>query len=197
MLAHQIISKIILASLFFGILPAWGAGPSPVTLPISTGTVKFLAKGKPSAIRIHGTGQPIQGSVQLTGLDVKGNFDIAIDALDTGIALRTSHMKETYLEMKKFPKALFQLNEMKLPSTLKSNGYSAENIPLSGVLTLHGVQHSLSGIAALRSEEGKLTAHISFPVLLSSHGITIPTYLGVTVTDQVEVDVDLNAQLPN
>lgn len=169
--------------------------PGNLTLKLTEGSVKFLAKGKPSAIRIHGTSPTIQGSAQVKGLQVQGEFEVPVDSLDTGIGLRTSHMKEKYLEAAKFPKALFQIKEMKLPSPLEINNYSAEDIPLTGLLTLHGVQRPILAKASVRSQDGKINANVRFPVTLSGHSITIPTYLGITVTDEVEVEVNLNTEI--
>jgi len=174
---------------------AFAAEVTTLTLPLTEGSVKFLAKGRPSAIRIQGTGKPIQGSAQIKGTEVRGDFELPMESLDTGIGLRTSHMKDKYLEAGKFPKAIFQLKEMKLPSPLTPNGYSAEEIPFSGQLTLHGVQQLVSGKASIETRDGKVSAQVHFPVTLSTHEIIIPTYLGITVNDIVEVDASFATQI--
>lgn len=173
----------------------FAAEVTTLTMPLTEGSVKFLAKGRPSAIRIQGTGKPIQGSAQIKGVEVRGNFEVSVESLDTGIGLRTSHMKDKYLEAGKFPKAVFRLTEMKLPSPLTPNGYSVEEVPFSGQLTLHGIQHLVSGKASIETREGKVTTQVHFPVNLSDHGITIPAYLGITVNDVVEVDASFATQM--
>lgn len=175
--------------------PLYATDPGSLILKITEGSVKFLAKGKPSAIRIHGTSPAVQGSAQIKGVQVQGEFEVPVDTLDTGIGLRTSHMKEKYLESGKFQKVLFQIKEMKLPSPLVMNNYSAEDVPVTGLLTLHGVQRSVLAKASVHSQEGKINAIVRFPVTLSGHSITIPTYLGITVTDEVEIEVSLNTEI--
>lgn len=168
---------------------------APVKLALQQGTVRFLAIGKPSAIRIRGTGEAPKGSVTIDGAQVTGEFQAALDTLDTGISLRTQHMKEKYLETGKFPRATFKITGMKLPSPLTFDSYSAEEVPVSGILSLHGIEKPVSGKAKVSSKAGVISASVSFPATVSAHGIAIPVYLGITMADQVEIDVDVSGKL--
>lgn len=65
------------------------------------------------------------------------SFDVDLASIDTGIALRNEHMRDNFLETKKFPKATF---------TVKSQGLSAvladkkkTTIQANGDFSLHGV----------------------------------------------------------
>lgn len=183
---------VVVGSVLFS-LTALAAGP--LNLNVNEGSVKFLAVGKPSAIRIRGTGESPKGSITVKDTEVKGEFEVALASLDTGISLRTNHMKEKYLEVQKFPNAIFSITQMKLPAAITPDGYSADDVPVTGLLTLRGVQHAVSGKASVRSDDGKVTANVQFPVSLAAHGISIPVYLGITVTDQVEVEVEVATKL--
>ncbi len=167
---------------------------SEQTLPITGGSVGFLAIGKPSAIKIRGKGAAPQGEIHIAGKEVTGEFTFDENSLTTGIDLRDHHMKEKYLQTDKYPTAKFKITKLTLPSDFSPNGFKAEKVPLEGELTLHGVTKPVKGTATIASNAGNANGHIEFETQITDYKIDIPSYMGVKVADQVNVDVDVQAK---
>jgi polyisoprenoid-binding protein YceI len=151
------------------------------------GTVNFLAVGKPSMLKIHGKAPGPKANFSLEKGNLSGSSEIAMDSLDTGIELRNQHMKEKYLQTKEFPSAVFTLKEAPVgESFLRSLSIDGEKL-FKGSLKLHGVEKGVEG--KFTAKDGKVLA--KFQVKISDFGIAVPSYLGITVTDTVDVNVDL------
>lgn len=174
-------------SLFLFLLPALAQAAIPLKNPPGSGSVKFLAVGKPSMLKIHGTstGGPT-GTLNLEGTQLKGDISFELDKLDTGIALRTQHMKEKYLQVKEYPRAKLTLLEAPVDADFAKTLSTAEK-PFKGKLSLHGKEKEVPG--SFTAKNGVVQAR--FPITLSEFGIEVPKYLGITVADTVDVDVEL------
>lgn len=163
--------------------------PSFQVLPEKS-AVHFLAVGRPSMLKIHGTStEGPKGNLKLEGSKLLGEVSVAVSKLDTGIALRTEHMKEKYLEEKKYPEAKLTVLDAAVEPAFATTLTNKE-APFRGKLALHGKEKEVSG--TFQAENGKLTA--KFPVNLTDFAIEVPKYLGVTVAEQVDVDVELGLQ---
>ena len=170
-------------------------------LPVANGdgTVVFLAVGQPSAIKIEGKGEGAAGELIVRKASGKflatGRLEFNLETLDTGIAMRTRHMKEKYLETGKHPKALLELDALEIPVALAQGaGESATNF--TGKLTLHGVQKQVSGTATLKRDTTSVNAQSRFKINLEDFAIDIPKFAGVTVAREVDVSVDFKSKLP-
>lgn len=65
-------------------------------------------------------------------------FDVDLASIDTGIALRNEHMRDNFLETKKFPKATFTVkNQPGINAVLKDR--QKTTIKATGDFALHGV----------------------------------------------------------
>jgi hypothetical protein len=126
----------------------------------------------------------------LTATGEGGAFDgrIAVDlrTLDTGIDLRTHHLRE-HLEVGKgdgFDTAVLSgitLSSMEGRATF------------SGMLQLHGTARPLNGAADVQHRRGVLRIDATFPVRLSDFAIAEPRYMGIGVKDVVQVKVSFVA----
>src|SRR5262245_18665278 len=96
-------------------------GKEPVSLKTSTvevalqdqaGSIEFNATGWPSALRIHGKGKGPDGTLTVTESAVTGSVAVDLGSLETGIALRDRHMKENYLQVDRYPKAVLNLSRL-------------------------------------------------------------------------------------
>lgn len=71
-----------------------------------SGSVEFLAIGRPSAIKIRGKGTAPEGKVTLVSDKenriARGTLVFDMTSLDTGMDTRNEHMKEKYLETGKY-----------------------------------------------------------------------------------------------
>ncbi|MDR3606988.1 MAG: YceI family protein [Oligoflexia bacterium] len=160
----------------------------------ATGSSAFHAVGRPSAIKINGTGASPKG-VLTWGDDgrVGGSVTLDLSSLDTGISMRTNHMKEKYLEAGKFPQAKLAITELGIPATNVSKEFTQENASFKGNLTLHGVTKPVSGTLRIEHHAKNAVVHAEFTVKISDYSIAIPVFAGITVADEVNIAVDANA----
>jgi polyisoprenoid-binding protein YceI len=121
-----------------------------------------------------------------------GTITVDLATLETGIALRDEHMRDTYLEVGKggdFSRAV--LSQVRLSAidrdTLTGRG------TFTASLRLHGVERAVTGKADIRRSGEHLRVKASFPLKIADFGIATPRYLGVGVKDEVTVQVTLES----
>lgn len=157
--------------------------------------VEFNAVGRPSALKIKGKGSTLDGALIAKKGQVSGEVSFDLNTLDTGIKLRNEHMKEKYLETKKYGKTTLKLQEFRLPEALsKEDGYS-KNVSFQGLLILHGVEKQVSGTADLKRAGDKISVSTSFDIKLSDFGIATPSFAGITVAEDVQVAVQFESAI--
>jgi polyisoprenoid-binding protein YceI len=145
----------------------------------SDALVDFEASG-PAGLKITGS------TPELTETEDAGNITIsvALAKLTTGINLRDQHMREKYLEVPKFPVTTLTIARGSL--TLPTDGHKTEG-DVQGTLSLHGQTRPISVHYDITSQGGALVSHGKFRIDMNAFGITVPTYLGVTVKPSVDV----------
>ena len=116
-----------------------------------------------------------------------GSLAVDLRTLDTGIGLRNEHLKD-YLEVDKGP----QFDTATL-SEIDVNGFNPDapegKGSFTGLLTLHGVTQTVTGVVDVRRTGAGLHVKASFPVDLPLYSIRKPRYLGIGVKDTVQVEV--------
>ncbi|HEY8278965.1 MAG TPA: YceI family protein [Bdellovibrionota bacterium] len=152
-----------------------------------SGKVEFLAVGRPSMLKIHGNAAGPEAALTAAGHQLKGAIEFSLDKLDTGISLRNEHMKEKYLQVKEHPKAKLTLVDAPVDPSFEKDLSNASEKSFRGKLSLHGKEKEVSGTYTAKG--GVVQA--KFPITLSDFGIDVPKYLGITVADTVNVDVEL------
>jgi len=175
-----------------GLTTAQAATPASTVLQVVKGHVEFLAIGKPSAIKIRGKGEDLKSDVQWKEKQLSGKFVFNLDSLDTGIELRTNHMKEKYLETGKFKNAELELKPTAIAQDPCKESVQLTKAPFEGTLKLHGVEQPVKGEFDVKSEQGKGHTQVRFNSNITDYKIDIPVYLGIKVADQVENTVDLD-----
>ena len=123
---------------------------------------------------------------------LSGEMRVDLARLDTGIALRNTHLRDNYLEVARgadFATAV--LSGVHLDK-LDSSGLSGRT-PFTGTLLLHGTRRPVAGQADIRPEGRELRIDASFPLRLDDYEIAAPRYLGVGVKNEVQVKVWLVA----
>lgn len=149
------------------------------------GTVDFLAKGHPALISIEGKGQGVNGTLTETAGKLSGDLAFDLNTLDTGIDLRTEHMKKKYLQTDKYPKAVLTFKDLSLPTDL------SQSFPFQASIKIHNQTHAITGTAKLDHLDGNQYAlHAQFPLKISDYGIGVPSFHGITVSEDVNVKVD-------
>lgn len=148
--------------------------------------LSFLAIGKPAMIRIKGESKGPTCNVEISENKTTGEYVFDLTNLNTGIDLRDKHMKETYLETGKFPKATLVIKDLNLTSV-----ESANNSPFTGELNLHGITQKVEGTFSLKSSGDEKNIEAEFSVNLEKFSIHIPSYAGISVANDVQVKLNI------
>lgn len=158
------------------------------------GKVDFLSIGRPAAIKIRGEGSKLEGSLKVENNLATGKIIFDLESLDTNINLRNRHMKEKYLETNKYKNAELTIEKLKIPDQAFLNNAETVMIPFDGVLFLHGVRRPVKGLSKIQIKKNTLTGTADFEVHLSDYNIETPSYLGVTVANDVQLSVNFLAE---
>jgi polyisoprenoid-binding protein YceI len=163
-------------------------------LNLSGGKVDFHAIGKPKMLKIHGKGGSPKGAFAVNDGKVTGKAVFDLNSLDTGIDMRNSHMKEKYLETNKHPNATFEITEIKLPNPMPAGDFE-KDVPFKGKLTVKGVPQVISGTAKLSKAGGTMKGQVEFSTTVKGFQIDIPSFAGITMADEVQVQVEFEGPL--
>lgn len=148
-----------------------------------SGSVEFLSKA--SLNEFTGVSSSLNGLVDLD----KNLLDFFVDlnTVKTGIGLRDRHMRENYLETKKFPFAEFTGKIETLPTLTK--GQSKE-VLAKGKFKIHGVEHEIAVPGKLTMiSENEIKLEAKFKVLLSDYKIDIPTVVFYELSEEQVVTI--------
>ena len=143
------------------------------------GSVIFVAKGKPSLLKIEGKGSGFNGQLTEENGKVSGTLTMDVRSFDTGIELRDEHMKNNYLDVENFPTATLSLKDQAVP---KEGSFK-----FKGELEIKGVPKTVEGTATLKKTDGGTELKAEFPINISNYPIGVPKYLGITVAETVQV----------
>ena len=198
--------SIFLQAMLVVAVPVTVPGTVPVTvasavnivvdLEQNQGQVEFLAVGRPSFLKIRGEKGRAKGNLLVTATTLSGTLAVELSAFDTGLDMRNRHMKETYLEVEKFPRALLHLEGVSLPvNFLASLQTSAESVPFTAKLELHGVVREVKGVTSIHRDGDRVTGEAKFKLDLTDFAIAIPSYSGVTVAKEVSIIANINAPI--
>lgn len=176
---------IILFGFLFGSLAAQAV---QIKASATQGDVQFEAVGKPSMLKIKGKGEGAVTALKLDQNKLNGEIEFKLETLNSGIGLRDEHMKEKYLHVPAFPKAVLSFKDFTLPATWSLAKPTLTETPFTATLKLHGVEKPVQGTFVIENEKLKSQAH--FEIKLSDFGIDIPNYLGVKVADVVKIEVN-------
>lgn len=150
--------------------------------------VSFFAEGSPGALDIEG----VTNTLTVVDNGTTLVFTVPMSTVQTGIDLRDDHMNNEFVQIAQFPNATLTLNraDIKFPSATlgeQSNG------TVKGVFNVHGTDVTIDVTYNLMRSKTGYRAKASFNFDASAHGISVPSYLGVTVDPKMraEVNVDL------
>jgi len=172
--ATSLSAAAILAASGFAVSAAYAALSGPTEAKVG-----FAASG-PGGLKIEGTTSDMTVADQSEVITIT----VPLANLSTGIALRDRHMKEKYLEVPKYPSATLTIARaaLRLPA---AGAKSEADVPAT--VTLHG-QSRPTSVHYTASGDGASTAISgAFHVNMTGFGITVPSYLGVTVKPDVDV----------
>jgi polyisoprenoid-binding protein YceI len=143
----------------------------------------------------------IDDSLDLGKQPVNAKFDVDLASIDTGIALRNEHMRDNFLETKKYPTATFKLKSLNGKGLSLVNGKTTE-IPAVGEFTVHGktvskkipVKATYMQKCAGRDDCDIIQIKATFPVSFDEHSIKRPEAVLQKLASTVFVTVSATAK---
>jgi polyisoprenoid-binding protein YceI len=148
-------------------------------------TVTFNAAG-PAGMKIVGTTNDLDVDDQGAKIVIR----VPLRNLATGIALRDDHMRNKYLQIGTYPNAELTVDRSALHFPT-GDGIGSGDAP--GSMAIHGHSKNVTFHYNLGRASGSL--HVSGTVHLDvrDYSIDIPSYLGVTVKPEIDVEVQFTA----
>lgn len=181
-------------AVLFGLAAAAGPAAQAPSWHVDRGEVRVLVPLKPGGA-FEAAAPSLTGTLALESekpAALAGEVSIDLTTIDTGIALRNQHLRETYLEVGKgkgFDKAVITDVRLAGANTEAFEGRT----PFTGNLLLHGVSHAVEGTADIRNDPAGRRVRAEFPLVLTDFGIAPPEYLGVGVATRILVKVQFTA----
>ena len=183
-----------------------GAAPLACELPARPGIehdLRFRFDPRESTIRFHadarlhtftGTIGKLSGQVRLAKASppkqAEACLEIDAASLTTGIDLRDERMRRSHLQTDHFPTILFTMSGIEQVEPLDGDRYTAT---FRGALTLHGVTRPLTVQAKAYFSPTLLEVEGKVPLRLSGFQIPIPSFLFISMEDEVVVSFKLKA----
>lgn len=139
-------------------------------------------------------------SASLKGLiDFEKNlidFYLDLNTLKTGISLRDKHMRDNYLETKKFPFAEFSGKIQNLSEIDLNDLRNGKKVIAEGNFSIHGVSmpRLIEGTLSLDEKDQVLKLNCTFNVLLTDHNISKPSIMGYDLADVQQVSITATFQ---
>lgn len=166
--------------------------PSPTAAPGTVyrekdGLIDFYSIGKPSMLKVHGTSTALTGTIERSGESIQGRFTLPMQDLKTGgMKLRDQHLHEKVFETSKYPTSELTLE----PLTLKPD----QDLPFRGKLRFHGAEKDVAGTVRLKPADDRIGYRAEFKIKQSDFGIRPPEYMGMSMQDEVSVEVQGEAE---
>ena len=172
---------LVLASSSLGTpIAAWGQFSHA-----QASSVRYTAVG-PAGLKIVGK----TGELAVTESKRQLSIRVPLRHLETGIDLRDRHMKEKYLQVSKYPLATLTVDRSALK--FPQDATASEGVT-NGKVQLHGRSRILPFHYRLVRKGPKVEAGGALHLNMSDFGIEVPSYLGVGVEPEVDVEVAFTA----
>lgn len=134
----------------------------------------------------------------------KARFEVDLATLKTGIDMRDTHMREQYLEVAKYPKAIFELTKVLKSSQNTLDDSKPVDLTVEGNFTVHGVTKAITipmkvtYFKESESTKSRLPGDIihvqaKWDLLLSEYSINRPQFIILKLDDKQAIDIDVFA----
>jgi predicted outer membrane repeat protein len=160
-----------------------------------TADAKLARTGTPQ-IAFHASGpagMKIVGQTSDLDIDDQGAkivIKVPLRNLTTGIALRDDHMRNKYLQIGSFPNAELSVDRATIHFP---NGDGTASGDATGTMAIHGKTKSVSFHYNVARTGGALHVGGTTKLDLRDYSIDVPSYLGVTVKPDIDVEVQFTA----
>lgn len=195
------------AAVLLTLLAASSLFAAPRTFTVTSDSKNYAMFTSEATLEtIHGRTTGVTGTISADPANVADSrVDITIDlaTLDTGINMRNEHMRNRFLQIEKFPTATFKAVSVSGSKSVNPN--IPADINVTGDLTIRGVTKRITAPVRVTSiPESELTkasrgpgdwihATTEFPIKLSDFGIEVPQTLGMKLSNDVKVKIDVFA----
>ena len=152
-----------------------------------TPSVTFQASG-PAGMKIVGTTSDLDVDDQGGKVVIR----VPLRNLTTGIALRDDHMRNKYLQVGSYPNAELTVDRASINFPPPPGDGSTQG-DANGTMAIHGQTHNVSFHYILARTSGVLRVRGVTHLNISDYGISVPSYLGVTVKPDIDVEVQFTA----
>jgi polyisoprenoid-binding protein YceI len=149
------------------------------------GYVEFLSRAP--MLEFKGISNNLVGLINLDENAV--DFYVDLNTLDTGIQLRNRHMRESYLETKKFPFAEFTGT---LNDAVNVESGQVQRVSVTGKFKIHGVEREITVNGTLQFRNDVLELRASWEVKLEDHNIDRPRVIFYELSDTQVVTININ-----
>lgn len=150
------------------------------TMAVQAGTVTWHAMDSLGLTKIDGEGGKATGTVVLEKGMASGIFECAMADFTTGIGMRDDHMKNKFLMVGKYPKAVLKLDPVA----------ASGEVDWTGQLTLKDATKAVKGHAHIAG--GLVEA--KFTINTDDFNIGSPAFAGVQFGKTVEITVRAEAK---
>jgi polyisoprenoid-binding protein YceI len=142
--------------------------------------VSFTALG-PAGLKIVGT----ENEVRVTDGPTAVSVVVPLGKLQTGISVRDQHMRK-YLQTDQYPTGELEVQRAALKIPHPGENVTADG---AGTMKLHGKTKSLPFHYTVSRDGAKLKVNGTIKINMGDFGISVPSYLGITVKPDVDVAV--------
>lgn len=150
-----------------------------------TPSVSFHASG-PAGMKIVGTTSDLDVDDQGAKVVIR----VPLGNLTTGISLRDHHMRDKYLQVGSYPNAELTVDRSALNFP---NGDGSATGDAQGSMAIHGRTQNVSFHYTIVRANGSLHVGGTTHLNIRDYGIDVPSYLGITVKPDVDVEVQFTA----
>ena len=184
--------SLTLVGIFFGTTVLSGQQAYQVALE-SDRLVRFTSS---TAIdEFEGTTERLDGLVLLNteeltdrtgGAESEIYFEVDLASLDTGIGMRDRQMRNSYLEVDRYPYAAFG-GTIEQVTSLPGEMFQ---VTTQGILGIHGIEQERALTCNLATVNEGYRVNCAFPVFLSDHDIEIPKLMFLKLNNEIRMELN-------
>ena len=113
-------------------------------------------------------------------------FEVDLASLDTGIGMRDRQMRDSYLEVDRYPYAAFG-GTIEQVVSLPGGMFQ---VTTQGILGIHGVEQERALTCNLATVNEGYRVNCAFPVFLSDHDIEIPKLMFLKLNNEIRMELN-------
>lgn len=116
------------------------------------------------------------------------HLEVDLASLETGIGLRDRHMRDRYLEVSRYPFAVYHGRILRA----EPEGGDSWRVTARGELEIHGVVRPRDLTCRVEVRGQGYRARCAFEVLLSDHRIEIPKVMFLKLANEISLELDFS-----